>query len=431
MRRQRSTTRSPRGWAQQTSTFPAAGSVDGLGLVGHVTGHEARLAGVAHARPARPADRDATRLGQLEHRAVAIVPARRQPAAGERHRRPRSRRAVREPRGPVGPADDAGGDGAQRAEGLGADVVGSNPSAPNAAVRSAMKRRRTAEVHVGVGGNASRSTTSAVTRPGRDARLVEPVGPPTASCSRSTSGRRAAAPAGRGPRRRRRARTRCGRRGPTTPDGSSASAARAWSMASTGVTPTPADTSATGPAPGAEREGAARRGRLDRLPGAAPVVDVAAGDAVRLALDADAVARRARRPRERVVAHDGRARIDDQPDGQVLPRQRRREGAAVGSGQPQRRHGAGLPIDAGDRQRAKARPRRRRAAGGGGQAGVATGRRPATRPARAGRAARPSIPGSGHRPEGPAPAPHGGDRGRYRRASTSATVTRFGPATPP
>ena len=70
---------------------------------------------------------------------------------------------------------------------------------------------------------------------------------------------------------------------------------RACSIASTGVTPTPALTSTTGCAPVIERELSARCRDLDPVADVDRGAQVAAGRSVRFDLDADPVARAVRR----------------------------------------------------------------------------------------------------------------------------------------
>ena len=86
------------------------------------------------------------------------------------------------------------------------------------------------------------------------------------------------------------------------------SSASTWSIASTGVAPTPALISTTGRSPGTQHEGASRRARLDDVADAEPGVQVLARRAVGFALHADAIALRARKARQRVGAQQGRGR---------------------------------------------------------------------------------------------------------------------------
>ena len=132
-------------------------------------------------------------------------------------------------------------------------------------------------------------------------------------------------------------------------------------MASTGVAPTPALTSRTGPSPGWRTK--VPRGAADLDQVARPhagCAEVAAG-AVRLALDADPVAgaRAARTASSCAAAAAPPGR--PQPHGQELAGQGGGSGGPVRVGQADRDHGRALRLDAVDPQRAETRPRRRRA----------------------------------------------------------------------
>ena len=99
------------------------------------------------------------------------------------------------------------------------------------------------------------------------------------------------------------------------------SRASAWSIASTGVAPTPALIRTTGRVPSRRTKLAARRGGVDAVADLHVLVQPAAGGAV--ALDADPVALLAGEVRQRVAARQRRrAAVGPHAHGQVLARRR-------------------------------------------------------------------------------------------------------------
>ena len=154
---------------------PSSRSVDRLRRVLHLAGDEAGRAGVTDPSPAGPADRHATRLGELEDRAVAIVPACRQATAGKRHRRPGSGRFVGKARRTVGATNDTRSHRSQCSEALRVEVVGidTEPTERGGEIRH--EARRTAKVHVSVGREAEARDGIPSHMTQLDARLDESV----------------------------------------------------------------------------------------------------------------------------------------------------------------------------------------------------------------------------------------------------------------
>ena len=96
-------------------------------------------------------------------------------------------------------------------------------------------------------------------------------------------------------------------------------AAASWcSMDSIGVTPMPAETSSTGPAPSPSTNSPRGAATSRTAPGCSVAVQVAADHAVRLALDADPVRAGAGRGGQRVAAHRGGPAGAGDPERQVL-----------------------------------------------------------------------------------------------------------------
>ena len=144
--------------------------------------------------------------------------------------------------------------------------AGSMPSAARAVPHVGHERGRAADVGVASAGTPSAASAASVRRPGaawpRRVRRRSPC------CRRRARGRAAGRRAGRGPRRR----AACSR-GPRAPwihqtSRSLRRAASSCSMASTGVTPMPAEMSSTGPVAVVEHEVAAGRRHVEDRAGA-------------------------------------------------------------------------------------------------------------------------------------------------------------------
>ena len=131
-------------------------------------------------------------------------------------------------------------------------------------------------------------------------------------------------------------------------------------MDRTGVTPMPAEMSRTGPVSFAEGEVAARRGHVKDRSRPQSLVQVAAGDAVGLLLDADPVGAVVGRRRQRVAADRGRLPGAADPQREVLARAGRRERGAVGGREVDRAHVLAFPHDLGHAQLPEGGPGRRR-----------------------------------------------------------------------
>ena len=101
--------------------------LDRVGVVVEAAGDERRLAAVADAGAARPADGHVAGLGELEQVRVVLAPRDREAAARELDRRPASGLTGRRVRVPRGLRGDAGRRAGRRPERLGVDVGGLEP----------------------------------------------------------------------------------------------------------------------------------------------------------------------------------------------------------------------------------------------------------------------------------------------------------------
>src|SRR4029453_6405051 len=98
------------------------GGLDGVGAVGDLAGNERRLAGMADAGAAGPADGYVTGLGELEEAGVVAAPADGEIAASELDRRAASRSAGGWMGRPHGHRRDAGRLTGHRSKWLGVDA---------------------------------------------------------------------------------------------------------------------------------------------------------------------------------------------------------------------------------------------------------------------------------------------------------------------
>ena len=121
----------------------------------------------------------------------------------------------------------------------------------------------------------------------------------------------------------------------------------------------PAEMSRTGPAAVVEDEVAAGRGHLQDRPGPQATVEVAAGDAVRLLLDADPVGAGVGRRGQRVAAYRGRCAGTGDPQRQVLAGLGGRELASILGAEVERGHGRALADHLASRADARKRAQRR------------------------------------------------------------------------
>ena len=225
--------------------------VERIRLIGDGPGDQSALAVVADAGAARPSDRHVTRFRQFKKALILRrTPTNGETAACEGHPWPYAGGACRLMRCAhrgwrrrqasakdyqKRPRNESGPQARPRRSGRSSDRRGSSMARRD---RSRHLARR-----AGLGGPSSPDDPS-------HRSPVPPDRPHPVGCTRCGSARERAFREVAAPRLRKRVTYHCGRRAATRPHEVNVVAARAWSMASTGVAPIPALRSTAGPSPG-------------------------------------------------------------------------------------------------------------------------------------------------------------------------------------
>jgi DNA-binding CsgD family transcriptional regulator len=342
------------------------GELERIRGVGDVPGQQRSDAGVADAGAAAPAGGDVAGVGQVEHAAPVVAELRGDAAAGEGNERPvavlGSRRLVRRLTGVRG---DPGGHGGQRPEQFGVDRRRAQADRGQGVAHVGHERRRPADVGVRVGRDVQRGQGLLGEMPGGGVGAAALGG-----------GGRAVEHVLAGVRQRGQQGVRLGREGmlprsarPVQPPDGPLAAVRGEPVQH-GQDRRDADAGGDEQhRAGAlvEDEVAAGRGDVEVGSRFQVVVQVAAGHAVRLLLDADPVRAAGRRRGQRVAADRDRRPGAADPQREVLARPGRRKGRAVIGGEVDRAHPLGFPDDPGDAQLAEPGPGRPGVVAGRGQ----------------------------------------------------------------